>query len=119
MLDNAEMSLAKTDRRIAERYLALGDRTELAHMVLAEYELQPHHVRLLSLAAEAWDRAQQARTALAEHGTTYLDRFGTPRARPEVAIERDSRLAFARILREVDLDGEVGPDPRLPRRGGG
>jgi phosphoenolpyruvate carboxylase len=39
MLDNAEMSLAKTDRRIAERYLALGARRELAEMVLAEYEL--------------------------------------------------------------------------------
>jgi phosphoenolpyruvate carboxylase len=39
MLDNAEMSLAKTDRRIAERYLALGDRPELAAMVLREYDL--------------------------------------------------------------------------------
>ena len=39
MLDNAEMSLAKTDRRIAERYLALGDRPDLAAMVLGEYEL--------------------------------------------------------------------------------
>ena len=39
MLDNAEMSLAKTDRRIAQRYLALGDRTDLAQMLLREYEL--------------------------------------------------------------------------------
>jgi phosphoenolpyruvate carboxylase len=39
MLDNAEMSLAKTDRRIAERYLALGNRAELAVMVLDEYDL--------------------------------------------------------------------------------
>jgi phosphoenolpyruvate carboxylase len=39
MLDNTEMSLAKTDRRIAERYLALGDRPELAAMVLREYDL--------------------------------------------------------------------------------
>ena len=30
MLDNAEMSLAKTDRAIAERYLALGDRPDLS-----------------------------------------------------------------------------------------
>src|SRR5260370_10817708 len=33
------MSLAKTDRRIAERYLALGDRSDLAAMVLGEYDL--------------------------------------------------------------------------------
>jgi phosphoenolpyruvate carboxylase len=38
LVDNAEMSLAKTDRRIAERYLALGDRTDLAERVLAEYD---------------------------------------------------------------------------------
>lgn len=38
-IDNAEMGLAKTDRRIAERYLGLGDRPDLTRMVLAEYEL--------------------------------------------------------------------------------
>ncbi|TMC03210.1 MAG: phosphoenolpyruvate carboxylase [Chloroflexi bacterium] len=39
MLDNAEMSLAKTDRRIAARYLALGGRDDLARQVLEEYDL--------------------------------------------------------------------------------
>ena len=39
MLDNAEMSLAKTDRRIASRYLVLGDRPDLTAMVLDEYDL--------------------------------------------------------------------------------
>jgi phosphoenolpyruvate carboxylase len=39
LIDNAEMSLAKTDRRIAQRYLALGDRQELSDQVLAEYDL--------------------------------------------------------------------------------
>ncbi len=38
MLDNAEMSLAKTDRRIAERYLALGARPKLSELVLEEYD---------------------------------------------------------------------------------
>ncbi|WP_043754382.1 P27 family phage terminase small subunit [Methylobacterium nodulans] len=68
------------------------------------YELEAHHLRLLQLAAEAWDQCQAAREALAEHGMTFEDRFGAPRARPEVAIERDSRLAFARLIRELDLD---------------
>ncbi len=44
MLDNAEMSLAKTDRRIASRYLALGDRADLAAMVLDEYDLTMRQV---------------------------------------------------------------------------
>ncbi len=39
LLDNAEMSLAKTDRRIAERYLRLGGRADLTARVLAEYDL--------------------------------------------------------------------------------
>ncbi|MDQ6921238.1 MAG: phosphoenolpyruvate carboxylase [Candidatus Dormibacteraeota bacterium] len=39
LLDNAEMSLAKTDRRIAARYLELGGRPELTSRVLGEYDL--------------------------------------------------------------------------------
>ncbi len=39
LIDNAEMSLAKTDRRIAERYLHLGGRADLTNRVLAEYDL--------------------------------------------------------------------------------
>src|SRR5258708_33810307 len=44
LLDNAEMSLAKTDRRIAARYLALGDRPDLADRVLREYDLTKKNV---------------------------------------------------------------------------
>jgi phosphoenolpyruvate carboxylase len=44
LLDNAEMSLAKTDRRIAVRYLALGDRPDLAARVLREYDLTKKNV---------------------------------------------------------------------------
>ena len=86
--------------------------------VLRDYDLEEHHLRLLSAAAESWDRTQEAREALERHGLTFEDRFGQPRVRPEVAIERDNRLAFARILRELDLDGEPLPDPRMPRRQG-
>jgi phosphoenolpyruvate carboxylase len=39
MIDNVEMSLAKTDVRIARRYLALGDREDLAKLVLEEMDL--------------------------------------------------------------------------------
>ena len=38
MIDNVAMSLAKADPRIARRYLALGDRDELAELVLDEME---------------------------------------------------------------------------------
>ncbi|WP_133753384.1 phosphoenolpyruvate carboxylase [Naumannella halotolerans] len=39
MIENVEMSLAKTDDRIAERYLALGDRDDLAGLVREEMAL--------------------------------------------------------------------------------
>lgn len=39
MIDNVEMSLAKTDPRMAGRYLALGDRDDLARLVLDEMAL--------------------------------------------------------------------------------
>lgn len=39
MIDNVEMSLAKTDVRLARRYLELGDRDDLAQLVLDELEL--------------------------------------------------------------------------------
>src|SRR5437764_8388223 len=72
--------------------------------VTKEYELDSHHIRLLTKACEAWDRSEQAREIIATHGLTYTDRFDCPRSRPEVAIERDSRLAFARLIRELGLD---------------
>jgi phage terminase small subunit len=74
---------------------------------VSRWVLEPHHIRLLTLAASSWDRAEQARELLAVHGLTYTDpKSGRPCSRPEVAVERDSRLAFARLIRELDLDLE-------------
>jgi len=91
--------------------------------VASDYVLEPHHLRLLTLAGSAWDRCQQARVAIAEHGLIFLDRFGQPHSRPEIGIERDSRLAFARLLRELDLDieppaGNSRPPGLRSNRGG-
>lgn len=83
--------------------------------VLKDYELAPHHIRLLTLAAEAWDRCVEARIAIARHGLSFTDNKGCPRARPEVAIERDSRIAFARLIRELRLDIAEPDDARIPR----
>jgi phage terminase small subunit len=82
--------------------------------VLADFDLEPHHLHLLVLAGEALDRCEQARAVLQREGMTYVDRFGAPRARPEVAVERDSRIGFARLLRELALDANAPQDPRPP-----
>lgn len=84
--------------------------------VVSEYDLERHHLILLVSACESLDRATQAREAIAKHGAVFTDRYGQPRARPEVQIERDSRTQFARLLRELGLD-LAGPesDVRPPR----
>ena|SRR2546430_2231769 len=82
--------------------------------VVTTWELDAHHVRLLTLACEAFDRAVQAREILNKKGLTFRDRFGQPKPRPEIGVERDSRIAFARILRELDLDDTKPPEERRP-----
>ncbi|MBJ7402960.1 MAG: hypothetical protein JHD07_06515 [Bradyrhizobium sp.] len=84
--------------------------------VVEDFDLEPHHLRLLQLAAEAWDQAQTAREVLDRDGQTFLDRFGQPKERPEVGILQNARISFARLLRELALDGVEGPEaPRAPR----
>ena len=85
--------------------------------VCEEFVLEPHHVRILTLAAESWDRCCEAREAIEEHGITDLDRFDQPKVRPEVKVERDSRIAFARMMRELALDVEPPADSPRPPRG--
>mgnify|MGYP001477619944 CR=1 FL=1 len=60
LLDNAEMSLAKTDREIAVRYLTLGARPDLTDRVLAEYDL----TRRLVLAVTGHERLVATRPVL-------------------------------------------------------
>ncbi len=85
--------------------------------VLRDWEMADHHIRLLTLAAEAWDRCQEARGILAQEGIAIPDRFGQLRQHPAVAVERDSRIGFARLIRELRLDvddsGEIGRPPEL------
>lgn len=92
--------------------------------VVSDYDLEAHHLRLLQAAAESWDRMQQARQALADHGSlTFTDSSGNLKAHPAEAIERNARTGFARLVRELDLDAgapsERGRPPALAsnRRG--
>jgi P27 family predicted phage terminase small subunit len=79
--------------------------------IVADYELAPHHLRLLEAAADAWERMIQAREVLQREGIIAASEQG-PRKHPAVTIEQDARLAFARMLRELDLDSD-GPRPEL------
>jgi len=87
------------------------------------YEFHEHHLRLLQLACEAWDRSQAAREQLAREGMTVLGREGGIRPHPCIAIERDSRLAVARLVHELNFDAEpparerVAPPAIVSNRG--
>lgn len=117
----AELSIAKPALRLVEpptpakapEHLSKAMREWWAGVV-RDYSLEAHHLRLLEAACTAWDRMTAAREAIAEHGITFTDKNGDPRTRPEVAIERDARLSFARLVRELDLDCEPPPERRPP-----
>ena len=82
--------------------------------VVEGWELEAHHVRLLTLACEAWDRCQQARQTIAEKGLTTTTRDGGEKLHPAVRVEADSRIAFARLLRELDLDVSPPAEAKRP-----
>jgi P27 family predicted phage terminase small subunit len=82
--------------------------------LLGSYRLEEHHVRLLVLAAEAWDRHVSACAQLAKDGLTIGGREGGLRPHPAVAIARDAAASFARLLQQLGLD-----DADQPARGPG
>ena len=78
-------------------------------LVVSDFVLHAHHLKLLTLAAETWDRLTQARERIAKDGPFAVNRFGELRPHPALAVERDARQGFCRILRELGLD--LAPDP--------
>ena len=86
------------------------DAAEWWRNVTADYSLEPHHLKLLQAAGESWDTMQAARRALSDHGgLTFTDTSGNIKAHPAVAMQRDARVAFARLVRELDLDVSGAP----------
>ncbi len=101
LLDNAEMSLAKTNRRIASRYLALGDNAELTGQVLREYDL----TRDLVLLVTGHDRLLADRPVLARAVTLrdpYVDALSHLQLRALAAVrasdDADERASLERFL---------------------
>jgi P27 family predicted phage terminase small subunit len=82
--------------------------------VIGEWTLDQHHVRLLTLAATAWDRAQQAREMIERDGLAVKTRDAGLKLHPACRVEQASMIAFARLLRELDLDVEPPADARRP-----
>lgn len=82
------------------------DGRKLWQVVLTEFDLPKDALPLLELACQSWDRYHDARRSLDKNGTIYTDRFQQVKARPETLVERDSKLAVAKFLKQLGLDIE-------------
>jgi len=99
LLDNAEMSLAKTDRAIAAHYLALSDRPDLTERVLAEYDL----TRRLVLAVTEHERLVANRSVLSRAivlRDPYVDALSYLQLRALAALRSEDGGATDRALLE-------------------
>ncbi len=102
LLDNAAMSLAKTDPLIGARYLALGGREDLTERVLTEYDL----TRRLVLAATGHHRLLADRHVLAR-AVALRD--------PYVDALSYLQLRALAALRALPEDTSAGERERLER----
>ncbi len=83
--------------------------------VLREYELETHHLAILTVACEALDRLTEAREAITRDGAYIAGRFGI-KAHPALAVENAARGAALKAIRELglDLDSPATTSPSRP-----
>ena len=99
LLDNAEMSLAKTDRKIAKHYLDLGANPSLSALLLREYELTKEKV----LAVTGHQRLLEDRRVLSwaiELRNPYVDALSHLQLRALRALRAKGSGARERALAE-------------------
>lgn len=114
----SRLSTTRTPRGPASPSHLRADGRRLWRRLVVAYVFEPHHLAILEAACQARDRMTEAREAIERDGLLVEGRFG-PRAHPAIAVERDSRLAMMRALRELGLDLEQAPESRPAYRIGG
>ncbi|WP_045252942.1 phosphoenolpyruvate carboxylase [Microbacterium foliorum] len=102
MIDNVAMSLAKTDERIARQYLALGDRDDLAQLVLDEMTLTREWVVRLTGGVGLLENKPILQRAV-QLRTPYVDALSL------------LQLRALRALREPDAASGSGADDEQKR----
>ncbi len=98
MLENAEMSLAKTDRRILGRYLELGDRSDLTQLMLDEHALTTEWV-LKVLKQERLLAGRRVLGRAVELRNPYVDALSYLQLRALRTLRTDDSLTEAQIVR--------------------
>ena len=103
LVDNVAMSLAKTDERIARQYLALGDRDDLAQLVLDELALTREWVIRVTGGERLLENKPVLQRAV-QLRTPYVDALSL------------LQLRALRALRQADSDeADTTTDPELQR----
>jgi len=77
----------------------------------SDFDVSDESAQLTMHAAfEAFDRMRDSQRILRKEGLVSKDRFGQTRAHPLLAVERDSRNAYLRALKSLNLD-VIQPGP--------
>lgn len=78
-----------------------------------KYDLDDHHLQMLTLAGEELDAAARAQADLDAAGSDYVQsKGGRLMPHPAVKARRDAKITFARLMRELGLKA---PEPDAPK----
>lgn len=88
---------------------------EFYKTVCAGYDLEDHHHHLLRLACEHFDRGQEARLGIDDTGLMLKDRFGQWRSNPLLQVQRDSTLAFQKLIKQLGLNADDADTINMPQ----
>ncbi|GEL96220.1 phosphoenolpyruvate carboxylase [Cellulomonas composti] len=102
VIDNVEMSLAKTDERIATRYLALGDRSDLAALVAEEMGLTRRWVLAITDSSAVLSRRRILGRAV-QLRSPYVDALSLLQLRALRGLRRGDAVEQADDLRRLLL----------------
>jgi hypothetical protein len=86
--------------------------------VVDRHQVAPHLLPVLIAACRETARAERAEADVERDGAYTTDRYGAQKPHPGIAVARSSRLAAARLLRQLDLEpapaAAVTPPPLVP-----
>jgi phosphoenolpyruvate carboxylase len=94
MVDNVAMSLAKADPRIARHYLDLGDREDLAELVMEEMELTRLWVVRVTAGSDVLDNKPVLQRAV-KMRSPYVDALSLLQLRALRALRADAAAGAA------------------------
>lgn len=100
---------------IIPRHISTEMRRWISGLV-EEWDFSADEFKILLLAVNSWDLAERCRIVITKKSPVYIDRFGSPKARPECAVLRDSRIGFLRCMAALNLVTEEPEEEEQVKR---